>query len=72
MHGGKSSVRESVPTKNEAVSSPAPAKRDLAHVRRDEDGSFAIHDLEEHLRAVAGIVQCAIAGLALEGQCACA
>lgn len=26
--------------------------RYLAHVRRNEDGSFAIHDLEEHLRAV--------------------
>lgn len=24
----------------------------LAHVRRNEDGSCAIHDLEEHLRAV--------------------
>lgn len=24
----------------------------LAHVRRNEDGSFAIHELEEHLRAV--------------------
>ena len=30
-----------------------PAKRYLAHVRQDEDGSFVIHDLEEHLRAVA-------------------
>jgi len=26
--------------------------RFLAHVRRNEDGSFAIHDLEEHLRTV--------------------
>ena len=26
----------------------------LAHVRRNDDGSFAIHDLEEHLRAVDG------------------
>jgi CRISPR-associated endonuclease/helicase Cas3 len=24
----------------------------LAHVRRNEDGSFAIHRLEDHLRAV--------------------
>jgi hypothetical protein len=24
----------------------------LAHVRRNDDGSFAVHDLEEHLRAV--------------------
>ncbi|BFU90899.1 MAG: hypothetical protein NTAFB01_20860 [Nitrospira sp.] len=24
----------------------------LAHVRRNEDGSFAIHHLEDHLRAV--------------------
>jgi len=24
----------------------------LAHVRRNEDGSFAIHELEDHLRAV--------------------
>ena len=28
-------------------------KRCLAHVRRNDDGSFAIHELEEHLRAVA-------------------
>lgn len=28
------------------------AKWYLAHVRRNDDGSFAIHDLEEHLRAV--------------------
>lgn len=27
----------------------------LAHVRRNEDGSFAIHDLEEHLRAVSDL-----------------
>ncbi len=26
--------------------------RFLAHVRRNEDGSFEVHDLEEHLRAV--------------------
>lgn len=30
-------------------------KRYLAHVRRNEDGSFAIHDLEEHLRGVADL-----------------
>ncbi|MBS0183472.1 MAG: hypothetical protein JSS39_13810 [Nitrospira sp.] len=29
-----------------------PLKPYLAHVRRNEDGSFEIHDLEEHLRAV--------------------
>ncbi|MGB4069970.1 MAG: CRISPR-associated endonuclease Cas3'' [Nitrospira sp.] len=28
------------------------SKRYLAHVRRNDDGSFAIHDLEDHLRAV--------------------
>ena len=27
----------------------------LAHVRRNEDGSFEIHHLEEHLRAVADL-----------------
>jgi CRISPR-associated endonuclease/helicase Cas3 len=26
--------------------------RYLAHVRQDKDGSFVIHNLEEHLRAV--------------------
>lgn len=26
----------------------------LAHVRRNDDGSFAIHELEDHLRAVGG------------------
>jgi CRISPR-associated endonuclease/helicase Cas3 len=30
-------------------------KRYLAHVRQDKDGSYVIHDLEEHLRAVAGL-----------------
>ena len=30
-------------------------KHYLAHVRRNEDGSFEIHHLEEHLRAVADI-----------------
>jgi CRISPR-associated endonuclease/helicase Cas3 len=29
------------------------AKQYLAHVREHEDGSFEIHDLEDHLRAVA-------------------
>jgi hypothetical protein len=24
----------------------------LAHVRRNDDGSFAVHELEDHLRAV--------------------
>jgi len=30
-------------------------ERSIAHVRRNEDGSFVIHDLEDHLRAVAGL-----------------
>ena len=30
-------------------------KHYLAHVRRKEDGSFEIHHLEEHLRAVADL-----------------
>ncbi len=33
---------------NPAVST----KRYLAHVRQDDNGSFVIHDLEDHLRAV--------------------
>lgn len=39
----------------------APARSDvlpqhfLAHVRRNDDGSFAIHELEEHLRAEADL-----------------
>lgn len=32
--------------------SSAPSARYLAHVRRSGDGSFEIHHLEEHLRAV--------------------
>jgi hypothetical protein len=36
-------------------------KLSLAHVRRNEDGSFAIHELEEHVRAVGGMAQCEIA-----------
>jgi CRISPR-associated endonuclease/helicase Cas3 len=35
-----------------AMTSSAPVKHYLAHVRRNEDGSFEIHHLEEHLRAV--------------------
>jgi hypothetical protein len=27
----------------------------LAHVRQDDDGSFVVHDLEAHLRAVADL-----------------
>jgi hypothetical protein len=34
----------------------------LAHVRWNDDSSFAIHDLEEHLRAVSNLA----ADLALE------
>jgi hypothetical protein len=37
------------------ATSSASLKPYLAHVRRNEDGSFAIHDLEEHLRAVADL-----------------
>ncbi|MDI3463227.1 MAG: hypothetical protein OJF50_002048 [Nitrospira sp.] len=33
----------------------------LAHVRRKDDGSCATHDIEQHLRAVGGMVQCVIA-----------
>jgi hypothetical protein len=33
----------------------APMNRYLAHVRQDKDGSFVIHNLEEHLRAVADL-----------------
>jgi len=32
--------------------SGSPSPNYLAHVRRNDDGSFAIHDLEDHLRAV--------------------
>ena len=32
-----------------------PAKQYLAHVRQNKDGSFVIHNLEEHLRAVADL-----------------
>ncbi|OQW36552.1 MAG: hypothetical protein A4E20_06605 [Nitrospira sp. SG-bin2] len=38
--------------KDQAISSSTPATRYLAHVRRNDDGSFAIHDLEDHLRTV--------------------
>lgn len=40
------------------VTKPAgvvPVKQYLAHVRQDKDGSFVIHNLEEHLRAVADL-----------------
>ena len=47
-------------TNGQMVSSPAPATRALAHVRRNEDGSFAIHDLEGQLRAVVRMAQCAM------------
>ncbi len=33
----------------------ASVKPSLAHVRRNDDGSFAIHELEDHLRAVADL-----------------
>ena len=32
-----------------------PAKPARAHVRRNDDGSFAVHDLEEHLHAVGNL-----------------
>lgn len=35
--------------------SGSPSPNYLAHVRRNEDGSFAIHHLEEHLRAVGNL-----------------
>jgi len=34
---------------------PAKPKQYLAHVRQNKDGSFVIHDLEEHFRAVADL-----------------
>jgi hypothetical protein len=37
-----------------ATSEPE-VKQYLAHVRSDDDGSFVLHDLEEHLRAVADL-----------------
>jgi CRISPR-associated endonuclease/helicase Cas3 len=37
------------------MTSSAPTEHYLAHVRRNEDGSFEIHHLEEHLRAVADL-----------------
>ena len=39
-------------TKEQTISSRAPAGRSLAHVRRNDDGSFVIHGREEQLRAV--------------------
>jgi len=38
-----------------AMTSSAPTEHYLAHVRRNEDGSFEIHHLEDHLRAVADL-----------------
>lgn len=35
-------------------------KRYLVHVRQDADGSFAIHDLGEHLRAVSRTRPCVV------------
>lgn len=35
-------------------------KHYLAHVRRNDDGSFIIHDLEEHL--------CVVDGLGVKGR----
>lgn len=37
--------------------SQIPATNDLAHVRRNDDGSFVIHHLEEHLRAVGDLAR---------------
>jgi hypothetical protein len=36
-------------------------KPSLAHVRRNDDRSFAVHGLEAHLRAVGGMARCVIA-----------
>lgn len=39
---------------SQTVASSEPStKRAFAHVRQNDDGSFAIHDLEEHLRVAA-------------------
>jgi len=40
-------------TRVTATANAIPRERYLAHVRQGEDGSFVIHDLEEHLREVA-------------------
>jgi hypothetical protein len=37
------------------MNKPAAPQASLAHVHQDEDGSFVIHDLEEHLRAVGNL-----------------
>lgn len=42
-------------TKEQMSHSSPPVRQYLAHVRRNDDGSFVIHDLEEHLRAVADL-----------------
>lgn len=44
--------RESEPMNRGPKEGHKPA---LAHVRRNDDGSFAIHHLEEHLRAVGDV-----------------
>lgn len=46
---GEAEAQVRRPWKKESGTSPKP---NLAHVRGNEDGSCAIHDLEEHLRAV--------------------
>jgi len=50
-----------VGTKEQTVSSRAPERRSLAHVRRNDGEWCEIHDLEEHLRAVDVMAQCVIA-----------
>lgn len=45
----------SVRASNPKTVAAASLKQYLAHVRRNEDGSFEIHHLEEHLRAVADL-----------------
>lgn len=37
---------------SDKIDDPRQSAGFLAHVRRNEDGSFVIHDLEEHMRAV--------------------
>ena len=45
-----------MPTKEQMIHSSPPVRPYLAHVRQNNDGSFVIHELEEHLRAVASLV----------------
>jgi hypothetical protein len=53
------------------VWSEASAPNYLAHVRRNDDGSFAIHHLEEHLCAVSDLATGVFLSLAVKLQFAC-